>query len=84
LYPEYTGTGLLVILQAPANVVNLVEASKEKTYNYVKQEFEKQYSIKWLQPIGFNNAYALMMRQKQAADLNVKSITDLKKYLDKK
>jgi len=84
LYPEYTGTGLLVILQPPANVVNLVEASKEKTYDYVKKEFEKQYNIKWLQPIGFNNAYALMMRQKQAADLNVKSITDLKTYLDKK
>jgi len=84
LYPEYTGTGLLVILQPPANVVNLVEASKEKTYDYVKKEFEKQYGIKWLQPIGFNNAYALMMRQKQAADLNVKSITDLKTYLDKK
>jgi osmoprotectant transport system permease protein len=84
LYPEYTGTGLLVILQPPAAVVNLVENSKEKTYNYVKKEFEKRYGIKWLQPIGFNNAYALMMRQKQAADLNVKSITDLKNYLDKK
>jgi osmoprotectant transport system permease protein len=84
LYPEYTGTGLLVILQPPANVVNLVEASKEATYNYVKDEFEKRYQVKWLLPIGFNNAYALMMRQKQAADLNVKSITDLKKYLDKK
>jgi osmoprotectant transport system permease protein len=84
LYPEYTGTGLLVILQPPAAVVNLVENSNEKTYNYVKKEFEKRYGIKWLQPIGFNNAYALMMRQKQAADLNVKSITDLKNYLDKK
>jgi osmoprotectant transport system permease protein len=84
MYPEYTGTGLLVILQPPAAVVNLVENSKEKTYNYVKKEFEKRYGIKWLQPIGFNNAYALMMRQKQAADLNVKSITDLKNYLDKK
>ena len=84
LYPEYTGTGLLVILQPPANTLNLVEASKEATYNYVKTEFEKRYQIKWLQPIGFNNAYALMMRQKQAAALNVRSITDLKKYLDKK
>ncbi len=84
LYPEYTGTGLLVILQPSATIVNTVENSKEATYNYVKQEFEKRYQLKWLQPIGFNNAYALMMRQKQAADLNVKSITDLKKYLDKK
>jgi len=83
-YPEYTGTGLLVILQPSQQIVNSVEGSKEKTYNYVKEEFEKRYQIKWLQPIGFNNAYALMMRQKQAAALNVKSITDLKNYLDKK
>jgi len=83
-YPEYTGTGLLVILQPSQQIINSVEGSKEKTYNYVKEEFEKRYQIKWLQPIGFNNAYALMMRQKQAAALNVKSITDLKNYLDKK
>ena len=83
-YPEYTGTGLLVILQADAKTVNSLEGSKEKTYNYDKQEFEKRYNITWLKPIGFNNAYALMMRQKQASALGVKSITDLKKYLDKK
>jgi len=83
-YPEYTGTGLLVILQPSQKEIILAEVSKEKTYDYVKQEFERLYNIKWLQPIGFNNAYALMMRQKQANDLNVKSITDLKEYLDKK
>jgi osmoprotectant transport system permease protein len=83
-YPEYTGTGLLVILQADTKTINSLEGSKEKTYNYDKQEFEKRYNITWLKPIGFNNAYALMMRQKQAAGLGVKSITDLKKYLDKK
>jgi len=83
-YPEYTGTGLLVILQPSQKVINLVTGSKESTYNYDKDMFESRYHIKWLQPIGFNNAYALMMRQKQAKDLNVKSITDLKNYLDKK
>jgi osmoprotectant transport system permease protein len=83
-YPEYTGTGLLVILQPSAAKIDSVEASKELTYNYVKDEFEKRYGIKWLKPIGFNNAYALMMRQKQARDLHVNSISDLKNYLDKK
>jgi osmoprotectant transport system permease protein len=84
MYPEYTGTGLLVILQPPAKVADLLEGSRDKTYRYVKNEFESRYQLKWLQPIGFNNAYALMMRQKQAAALNVKSISDLKKYLDRK
>ncbi|MCC8410877.1 ABC transporter permease/substrate-binding protein [Mucilaginibacter sp. UR6-1] len=81
-YPEYTGTGLLAILQAPAETVNKIISDKESTYNYVKAEFNRRYSIKWLTPIGFNNAYALMMRQKQARELNVKTISELKNHLD--
>ncbi len=83
-YPEYTGTGLLAILQPPVKTVDSLEGNKDKTYQYVSNEFEKRYQIKWLQPIGFNNAYALMMRQKQAGSLNVKTISDLKYYLDSK
>jgi osmoprotectant transport system permease protein len=74
----------LAILQASSKTVDTLTGDKDKTYNYVQSEFEKRYQIKWLQPIGFNNTYALMMRQKQAAALNVKSISDLKKYLEAK
>jgi len=84
VYPEYTGTGLLAILQPAQKQIDAVTGDKDKTYNYVKTEFENRYHIKWLQPIGFNNAYALMMRKKQAADLGVKSISDLKHYLESK
>jgi glycine betaine/choline ABC-type transport system substrate-binding protein len=30
-----------------------------------------------VRPIGFNNAYALMMREKQAKELNIKTISTL-------
>src|ERR1700761_6151843 len=83
-YPEYTGTGLLAILQVPASTVNTLSGDKDKTYQYVKTKFEKRYQLRWLQPIGFNNAYALMMRQKQAVGLRVKSISNLKDYLEAK
>lgn len=82
-YPEYTGTGLLAILKPGAKLVEKITGDKEKTYNYVRAEFVKNYKIKWLKPIGFNNSYALMMRQKQSKALNVITITDLKNYLDK-
>ena len=82
-YPEYTGTGLLVILQPDAQVVNRVSRDKVSTYAYVKREFSRRYKIRWLKPIGFNNTYALMMRQKQSARLGVLSITNLKNYLDR-
>lgn len=82
-YPEYTGTGLLVLLQPDPRVVKEIVQDKERTYSYVKTAFQKKYQIRWLKPIGFNNAYALMMRKKQSEAINVTTITALKKYLDK-
>lgn len=82
-YPEYTGTGLLVLLQPDPKIAKEMAHDRNKTYDYVSTEFEKKFKIKWLKPIGFNNSYALMMRQKQSKELNVNSITDLKNYLDK-
>ncbi len=83
-YPEYTGTGLLAILQPSVKVVDSLSVDKNKTYDYVQREFESKYNIKWLKPIGFNNAYALMMREKQAKQLNIKTISDLKRFLESK
>lgn len=84
MYPEYTGTGLLVILQTTESVVKSFKGNKEKIYDYVRQEFYKRYDLQWLKPIGFNNAYALMMRREQAERLHIHSISDLKNYLNKK
>jgi osmoprotectant transport system permease protein len=52
-------------------------------YQYVKDQFESQYGLTWLRPIGFNNAYALMMRRQQARELGLNSISDLKDYLSR-
>ena len=82
LYPEYTGTGLLVILQPDDKTVQSIIGNKEKVFKYVQKQFMSKYQIKWLKPIGFNNAYALMMRKKQAADLKIKTISQLKMYID--
>jgi osmoprotectant transport system permease protein len=84
LYPEYTGTGLLAILHPPSKTIASLIADKSKTYDYVQKEFEAKFNIKWLKPIGFNNSYALMMREKEAKQLNIKTISDLKRYLESK
>jgi len=83
LYPEYTGTGLLVLLHLQPDVINQVTKDKNKTYNYVNNQFQEKFGVKWLKPIGFNNSYALMMRHKQMDKLHIKTISDLKNYLDK-
>ncbi len=82
-YPEYTGTGLLVILPQKTEIFAKIMGNKELVYSYVQKEFKKNYQIKWLRPIGFNNTYALMMRKQQAQNLVINSITDLKNHLDK-
>lgn len=84
MYPEYTGTGLLVILQAPDSVVEKLGSDNNKVYEYVQQQFLKKYNLVWLKPIGFNNTYALMMRQKEAEELHIHGISDLANYLNKK
>lgn len=82
LYPEYTGTGLLVVLQPDNNTVQSIIGNKERVFQFVQEQFMSKYHIKWLKPIGFNNAYALMMRKKQADDLKIKTISQLKRYID--
>ncbi len=71
IYPEYTGTGLTAQLKLP------VETDPEKVYATVSTEFEKQFQIKWLKPIGFNNTYALAVPQELASKNNLESISDL-------
>lgn len=82
LYPEYTGTGLLVVLKPDDKKVQSIIANKDSVFKFVQKEFLKKYHVKWLKPIGFNNAYALMMRKKQAADLKIQTISQLKMYID--
>jgi len=84
MYPEYTGTALLVILQTPGSAAKAFKGNEQKIFNYVQQQFHAKYNLKWLKPVGFNNSYALMMRREQSKRIGVTSISELKNYLDKK
>jgi osmoprotectant transport system permease protein len=83
LYPEYTGTALLVILSPPPGEAERLAVNRDSVYRYVQQQFETQYDLEWLSPIGFNNAYALMMRRAEAERLGIRTISDLADYLKK-
>lgn len=81
-YPEYTGTGLYVILDADSATVRELDNDPNKVYGYVKRETRKEFDLTWLPPIGFENTYALMMRRDQAERLGIETITDLVEYLN--
>jgi len=81
MYPEYTGTALLAILQPSVAEVRALGEDKDSVYHYVKKRFDEIYHLTWLDPIGFNNAYALMMRRSQAQQLGIHTISDLTNFL---
>jgi len=81
-YPEYTGTGFLVLLKPDGKTLKDLTGDIDGVYHYVSREFKHQFNMKWLKPIGFNNAYALMMRREQAQSLQIKTITDLTNHLN--
>jgi osmoprotectant transport system permease protein len=83
MYPEYTGTALLAILQPPLHLAQRLAANRDSVYAYVSRRFDEDYNLTWLEPIGFNNAYALMMRRAQAGSLGIHTISDLANYLKK-
>jgi osmoprotectant transport system permease protein len=83
-YPEYTGTGLLVILQPPTATLQALPMQPDTVYSFVREQFAKRYQLTWQKPLGFNNSYCLMMRREQARQLGIRSIEDLVGYLDKK
>ena len=77
LYPEYTGTGLLVILQPEGAVLQKILYEKQEVLDYVQQKFQAKYNMEWLPPLGFNNTHAIMMRKKEADRLGIQKISDL-------
>lgn len=84
LYPEYTGTGLQVMLHPDTETMRRLTVSEDTVYAYVKQRFHERFEVSWLKPIGFNNTYAVMMRREDSRQLGIRTISDLSGYLNKK
>jgi osmoprotectant transport system permease protein len=71
VYPEYTGTGLLAILgEQPSS-------DPGQVYRKVAREFRRRYGARWLPPLGFQNTYAIAVRQETARRLGLATLSDL-------
>lgn len=82
-YPEYSGTGLLVILQPSQQTLDSLAGKPDAVFEYVQTQFRDRYRLNWLRPLGFNNAYCLMMRRQEAVTLHIQTISQLSDYLIK-
>lgn len=76
LYPEYTGTGWMVILEKDSF------PGGEQLYSELKKEYHDKFGLKWLAPYGFNNAYSLAVNKDKAEKYHLKTFSDLAKYPD--
>src|SRR5688500_6836847 len=71
VYPEYTGTGLLVILgERPDPHARAVFAK-------VQRAFEERFGVRWLPPLGFENTYAIAVRRETADRYRLRTLSDL-------
>ncbi len=69
LYPEYTGTGLLAILKTSDPADDNIDSLRSK--------FGRQYGLTWLEPLGFNNTWAIVVKAEFAKKHQLSSISQL-------
>lgn len=77
MYPEYTGTGWLVVLKKDS-----FPASAQVLFEALKKEYQEKYNLVWLAPYGFNNAYSLAVSLANAEKYGLRTFSDLARYPD--
>jgi len=90
LYPEYTGTGLTVILGMPiesvtsgtpvagaATPADQVESIDQQVYDIVSDEYLEQFDLVWLDESAFNNTQALAVKRAFAEERSISTISEL-------
>lgn len=71
LYPEYTGTGLLTVLQLG------VMSDPQAVFDAVKAGYAERFNLVWLDPAPMNNTQALAMTRPRAAELGITTFSDM-------
>lgn len=74
LYPEYTGTALTVILKLPSS------SDPAAVLERVRQDYRARWRIEWLDPLGFNNTFAMAIRGEDARRLGFATLSDAASY----
>jgi osmoprotectant transport system substrate-binding protein len=72
MYVEYTGTALTAVLnEAPTN------NKPAATYQRVKQLYAERFHLTVTEPLGFENTFAMVIRDDDARNLHLQKLSDL-------
>jgi osmoprotectant transport system substrate-binding protein len=66
VYPEYSGTALAMILKAPMNT----DQAK------LREEYSRKFHLAWLDPLGIDNGFAMVVRGADARAQGLKTLSD--------
>lgn len=72
LYPEYTSSGWVLVLNHQAEGVDDGEM-----FAQLQQEYQEKFNMTWVGMYGFNNTYTIAVRGDVAAEYGLKNTSDL-------
>lgn len=72
LYPEYTSSGWVMVLDHDA-----VGMDDDEMFRQLKAEYEEKFHMTWVGLYGFNNTFAVAVREEAAQKYNLKTTSDL-------
>lgn len=73
LYPEYTGIALTAILKLDSISEPSVVLER------CRQEYRSRMAAEWMEPLGFDNSFAMVVRGEDARAQGLETITDAEK-----
>ena len=74
LYPEYTGTALMTVLKLPSS------ADPAAGMALVRAEYQARFGVEWMEPLGFNNSFAMVIRGEDARKGKIETLSDAAQY----
>ena len=74
LYPEYSGTALINVLKLPP------ASDTGGNLDRVRIEYQRRFHIEWLDPLGFNNTFAMVIRGEEQKRLGIESLSDARRH----
>ncbi|HEY4361375.1 MAG TPA: glycine betaine ABC transporter substrate-binding protein [Bryobacteraceae bacterium] len=73
LYPEYTGTALAAVLKDP------LDTDPPAVFARVHAEYLQKFQIEWLDPLGIDDSFAMVVNGPEARAHHVETLTDASK-----
>lgn len=77
LYPEYTSSGYIMVLKHDSDGI-----SDEDMWKQLQKEYKDKYDMSWIGQYGFNNTYALIVREEAAKKYNLTKTSQLAEVSD--